>query len=47
MLVIEAGINQSEALNEEISVKAFVGMLFEIAAELRVGIAARDIMLFR
>jgi len=47
MRVIEAGINQSEALNEEVSVKAFIGILFEIAAKLRAGITARDLMFFQ
>jgi SP family myo-inositol transporter-like MFS transporter 13 len=47
VLAIEYGVTEAKALNEEISIKASLGMLFGIAANRRAGIAACGLMFFQ
>ena len=47
VLAIEYGVTQAKALNEEISVRASLGMLFGIPANRRAGIAACGLMFFQ
>ncbi|PPJ52539.1 hypothetical protein CBER1_10177 [Cercospora berteroae] len=47
MISIEYGVNSSKALNEEISLKKSLSMLFTIPANLRAGIAACGLMFFQ
>lgn len=47
LIAIEYGVTQAKALNEEISIKASLGMLFSIPANRRAGIAACGLMFFQ
>jgi SP family myo-inositol transporter-like MFS transporter 13 len=47
VLAIEYGVTQAKALNEEISIRASLGMLFGIPANRRAGIAACGLMFFQ
>lgn len=47
VLSIELGVTQSKALNEEISLRKSLGMLFIIPANLRAGVAACGLMFFQ
>lgn len=47
VLSIERGVTEAKALNEEISIKASLGMLFGKPANRRAGIAACGLMFFQ
>ena len=47
MLAIESGVSQAKSLNEEISIRASLSMLFSIPANRRAGIAACGLMFFQ
>lgn len=47
VLSIERGVREAKALNEEISIKASLGLLFKRPANRRAGIAACGLMFFQ